>query len=349
MRILGIISSAFSGLAQKIYTWSNTFSSSIIGTSQNLSGYHASASTNKYVFIANTSDVNRKSTISSSNLGTTQNAIFNSTHPAGSVVSNGSILMVACGNDTTRSQRLLHTVTTSDAWTTLTDTSAPSFDRKGGIWDTINNRFIFCSNTSSNGRITLVTGSGNTWTPATTSITTPANTRMNDIGFNQSSTSPLYIVVPISSTTSIYSNDGSNFSTWTTRTVTGTNRVWRSIAYGNGIWVLIGAQTTFVTSTDGINWTERSWGLGPVRPDNNTQIRFINDRFVTVLRSSSSPYSFYIATSFNGIDWTTEILTRTDLTAAFSWDYSTHEDAIFASTSDVADSLDGSAFIVRGI
>lgn len=349
MRILGIVASAFSGLVQKVYTWSNSYDMTLVGLPQNLSGYHASSTSNKYVFIHATNDVRRQTTIESATVGTTQNSIFSSTHPAGSAVSNGSILMVACGNDTTRSQRILHTVTTSDAWTTLTDSSAPSFDRKGGIWDTINSRFMFCSNTSTNGRLTLVTGSENTWTPATTTITTPSNTRMSDIGFNQSSTSPLYIAVPIASSSAVYSNTGSNFATWTTSTVSATGRTWRSVAHGNGIWVLIGAATVFATSTDGITWTERSWGLGPVRPDATAQVRFVNDRFVTVLRSLSSPYSFYIATSFNGIDWTTEVLTRTDLTSGFSWDYSTHEDVIFGSTSDTADGFSGSSYIVRGI
>jgi hypothetical protein len=253
--------------------------------------------------------------------------------------------MVACGNDTTRSQQFKHTSSGSIAWTTVTDTSAPSLDRKGGIWDNTNQRFIFCSNTSTSGRLSSLSLSGGVWSPTTTTVST--SVRYNDIGFNESSGSPLYILVPLASGTTVISHSGTNFSGWTSQTVSGTSRSWRSIAYGNGIWVLIGAATVFATSTDGSTWTERAWNQGGSRPDSFTQVRFINDRFVTSVRSSLG--EVLIATSFDGITW--EFFNVGDLNtySTFYWGYSTSEDVIFASMFDEADTYNTSAYITRGI
>ncbi|HRG47685.1 MAG TPA: hypothetical protein PLX69_08900 [Leptospiraceae bacterium] len=102
--------------------------------------------------------------------------------------------------------------------------------------------------------------------------------------------------------TSVGISCGSDGSIWTARTMPGTV-FWRSIAYGNGVFVVIagsGSPTNVsASSTDGITWTARtmpstsSW----------TSVTFGNGVFVAIANSSS-----VAATSPDGITWTARTL-----------------------------------------
>ena len=93
--------------------------------------------------------------------------------------------------------------------------------------------------------------------------------------------------------TSPNQNNNNEGTDWTQQT-SNTTKDLRSIAFGNGIFVVIGADNTLFTSTDGATWTERSFGamVNPV------VVRFINNEFVAISTNGG------IATSPDGIIWT---------------------------------------------
>lgn len=76
---------------------------------------------------------------------------------------------------------------------------------------------------------------------------------------------------------------------------------WESVAYGNGMFVAISYDSvTYATSTDGVNWTSRSFGSGT---PNCRDITFGNGRFVMIC-DGGSPYPSSSAYSTDGINWT---------------------------------------------
>ncbi len=92
---------------------------------------------------------------------------------------------------------------------------------------------------------------------------------------------------------SSFEHDG---ETWATHNVP--TWTWRSIAYGNGLFVTVGSGTGVMTSTDGENWVEHDDSL----PDNTWEsVTFGNDTFVAV----SSDGTDRAAYSSDGITWDT--------------------------------------------
>ena len=80
-------------------------------------------------------------------------------------------------------------------------------------------------------------------------------------------------------------------------------RRWTSVAYGDGIYVAVACNTSiYATSTDGINWTERSLPneLGGI------DIVFSNNQFIVV---PNVPGSLVWISSTNGITWTSHTFT----------------------------------------
>lgn len=72
------------------------------------------------------------------------------------------------------------------------------------------------------------------------------------------------------------------------------SKTWRSIAYGNGVYVAVGLDGYTAYSTDGENWTIKTVGA-----DSWYGISFGNGKFVTVGKSRK------ITTTANGKTWTT--------------------------------------------
>ena len=88
--------------------------------------------------------------------------------------------------------------------------------------------------------------------------------------------------------------------TWTSRTSAADNN-WRSVAYGNGLWVAVSESGTgtnrVMTSADGITWTIRT-----AASDNNwNSVAYGNGLFVAVSYTGTSNR---VMTSPDGITWT---------------------------------------------
>ena len=72
------------------------------------------------------------------------------------------------------------------------------------------------------------------------------------------------------------------------------SKTWRSIAYGNGIYVVVGIDGYTAYSTDGENWTRKAVGA-----NSWYAIAFGNGKFVAVGKSRT------ITTTTDGKTWTT--------------------------------------------
>ena len=130
---------------------------------------------------------------------------------------------------------------------------------------------------------TMTPGSASSWISRSSPISPSQVTFGNGIFVS---------VTPGVSTNSIMTSpDGIN---WTLRT--NPNCDWRSIAFGNGIFVVTGLNGTqaIMTSTDGINWTYRNAVVSALM-----SVTYGNGLFVAV-----SPWSSAIVTSPDGITWT---------------------------------------------
>jgi hypothetical protein len=87
--------------------------------------------------------------------------------------------------------------------------------------------------------------------------------------------------------------------TWSTRTSAADNE-WRSIAYGNGVFVAVattGSGNRVMTSIDGIAWISNSSSV----PDNNwNSVTYGNGKFVAVASTGTNR----VMTSTDGLNWT---------------------------------------------
>jgi hypothetical protein len=96
------------------------------------------------------------------------------------------------------------------------------------------------------------------------------------------------------------STDG---TTWTARTAAGDNDAWKSVAYGNGMYVAVGnangGYDAVMTSPYGNTWTVRTPAVANM---NWTAVTYDNNLFVAV--ASSSAGSPTVMTSPDGITWT---------------------------------------------
>ncbi|MFC3803947.1 S-layer homology domain-containing protein [Cohnella sp. GCM10012308] len=90
---------------------------------------------------------------------------------------------------------------------------------------------------------------------------------------------------------------------WTIRSPLPTGNELNNVAYGNGIYVAVGANGAILTSTDGTNWTSRTSGA-PITSLND--VVYGNGKFVVVGNSGK------ILTSIDGSSWTTQDSTVTN-------------------------------------
>lgn len=92
--------------------------------------------------------------------------------------------------------------------------------------------------------------------------------------------------------------------TWTPRTGLGGTNWWNGVAYGNGMWVIVGGEGDDQTmvSIDGINWTANN-GVFPLKQDNTnywwSSVSFVNGRFI----ATSDSLEYPIAMSIDGLNW----------------------------------------------
>ena len=100
--------------------------------------------------------------------------------------------------------------------------------------------------------------------------------------------------------TAAYSTDGINW----TQTSMPSSSSWRSIAYGNSMFVVAGSGK-IAYSADGINWTETN--ISSAKTEALFSIAYGGDKFVAVGRDRRSKYSCTVY-STDGINWTLNTL-----------------------------------------
>lgn len=108
-------------------------------------------------------------------------------------------------------------------------------------------------------------------------------------------------------------------------------KTWRSIAYGNGIYVVVGLDGYTAYSTDGENWTRKTVGT-----ESWYAIAFGNGKFVAVGKSRK------ITTTTDGKTWTT--VKQVGTSAVGNWLAITYADGKFITSSSEgygAISIDG--------
>jgi hypothetical protein len=96
-----------------------------------------------------------------------------------------------------------------------------------------------------------------------------------------------------------------NGSSWTQQAVAVPGGQFWGGGYGNGTYVILGAQTPFATSTDGLSWTARTAAIFSGLAFNF--VAFGNGLFVTA--STAAGASRNIAISLDGINWTNQTTT----------------------------------------
>ncbi len=107
---------------------------------------------------------------------------------------------------------------------------------------------------------------------------------------------------------------------WTSQGVPVIN-VWNSVAYGNGMFVGVGANSSFaITSNDGITWTSRTTSNSSL-----VAITYGNGMFVAVAQSGVGNR---VATSPDGITWTNRLSA-----ADISWQAITYGNGLFVAVS----------------
>jgi len=115
---------------------------------------------------------------------------------------------------------------------------------------------------------------------------------------------------------------------WTSRT-SATDNEWDGVAYGNGIFVAVGAgvgTTGVMTSPDGITWTSR---VAAVASATWHAVTFANGIFVAVGFKSSTPNA--VMTSSDGVNWTARnsVANQSD-----AWEGVTFGNGIFVAVAD---------------
>lgn len=127
------------------------------------------------------------------------------------------------------------------------------------------------------------------------------------------------------STTQIaYSANSSSTSAWTTINVPlGSPGLLMDIFAVNGRFFVSTNNGTFLTSTDGINWTETSGLCGqgylsPVYAGNVSRVLWHNSKYLTYVGNPANFQQQFACTSTDGVTWTSTVLSfSTGATAAF--------------------------------
>lgn len=114
---------------------------------------------------------------------------------------------------------------------------------------------------------------------------------------------------------------------WTSRSTSGADKAWLSIAYGNSLYVAVAQSTgtdanVVMTSSDGLTWTLRTASYYNVW----ASVCFGNDLFVAV--ASSATGNPQVMTSLDGITWTARVAA-----AANDWQSVTCGNGLFVAVS----------------
>jgi hypothetical protein len=233
----------------------------------------------------------------SSDLKTWVNATAVTINKLNGVLYNGSIWVAVGEADT------IATSTDAINWTTVPVPAGLGISGflHGITWDAVNNVFLITgsatgTNTSpygnySGGIMLQMTSSG------TVSETIPPTASPLESTVYASGLSPNTVVVGDNGV--VFSGSyGSSSPTYASVP----NVTYRGLAYGNGYWVAAGASGTLLSSTDGINWTQRFSGNSPQTLTTSTLLGATYSstlqRFVvvgtggTILVSNSTPTVF---------------------------------------------------------
>ena len=105
------------------------------------------------------------------------------------------------------------------------------------------------------------------------------------------------------------------------------NRQWHSVAYGDGLWVVVGFDGAIMTSPDGATWTRQA----DVTPSRNWfSVAFGDGVWVAVASGNTGNTATRAMRSTNGIDWTDE---GVDLVQANTWRSVAYGNGVFVAVS----------------
>lgn len=185
-------------------------------------------------------------------------------------------------------------------------------DPRGGTWtsrtmpvssawqsvDYGNGMIVAVSSTS--GQIAATSVDGTTWVQRTL----PTSTTWYAVKYGDLATNDKWVAVSSAGNYAATSPDG---CTWTARSIAGTTYAWKSLSYGNGVWVALANTTTDDTlitavSSDGITWTNQT-ATNITCPGDWSSITFGGGKFVAVCSGST-----VAAYSTDGINWTASVL-----------------------------------------
>jgi hypothetical protein len=194
----------------------------------------------------------------SSDLNTWVNATSATTNKLNGVLYNGTIWAAVGEADTV--------ITSPDAinWTvqTVPATLGLSGFLHGITWDQVNNVFFICGSATGTNTSPYGNYSGGVMLQMTPSgtfseILPPTSSPLESVVY-ESTLRPNTVVVGDNGIvlSGSYNATGSGYALVP-------NVTYRGLTYGNGYWVAAGAQGTLLSSTDGINWTQRFSGNSP--------------------------------------------------------------------------------------
>jgi hypothetical protein len=173
---------------------------------------------------------------------------------------------------------------------------ANSAQSDGVEWATVS-QYALPSQTGNSGKFLTTNGTSESWGNAGLNWTWRAasnNVQVQCFGTNGST-----IYVAGCDSGQLFSSTDSGV-TWTSRTSQfGADRI-HAIAYGNGIFVAVGAAGKISTSTDGITWTARTANMAA---NIINSVEFLNGNFVAVGQGANGGTGG-ITTSTDGITWT---------------------------------------------
>lgn len=152
------------------------------------------------------------------------------------------------------------------------------------IWDSTNSKFIQVGSKSTGSFNTAYSADGVTWTGVAA-----GTAQLNFLATNAGKT-----VVGGNTGELYYTTNGG--TSWTAGTSNFGSTTIRGVAYGNGVWVIVGDSGTLASSTDGITYTLRTSSFST---SNIEAVTWSNGTFMAVSSSTNK-----IATSTDGTTWT---------------------------------------------
>lgn len=179
-----------------------------------------------------------------------------------------------------------------------------------GLWD--GTRFLLVSSTTTSGGLMHST-TGATW------ASIDVGNGGYDIKFDGTSR---YVVMSATSTAThrTCTSDPTVTGNWSDITLP-SSASWRTVAYGNGIWVALQDGTrSYATSTNGTTWTSRTLPTNRTNSQqNDSRMVFANGYFYYITDPAGVDLDTYLMKSSDGINWTDEKTWKGGFSAAISW------------------------------